>query len=373
MSHDHWWFSTRRTSLKPATWLLGAAMWLMAANAAAQSYQVIGLATLTPGSSVVVRGPNISGLAVGGGRLADAAVSTSARLGLLFRSGAAAQPVAGLPGSDYTTVFGVNDPGAIVGISNTATAVRAFVGTLTGATRELPPLPGDTASIAYGINNLGQAVGYSGGPGGDRAVIWNAQGAPAALAGTSNLPSSRAFAVNEVGSTAGVRGSGASRRAVLWPAGAAAQDLALLAGHTTSEAHAINARSDVAGYSANAAGTRRATLWPLGGPVVDLGTLPGGDFSQAFGVNDAGDVVGSSSSSAGDRAFIWNRSRGMQDLNSLIGASPIVLNKAAGINNLGMIVATGYDHAGGGADAHDHETHELPIRVFLLIRSGGGQ
>jgi probable HAF family extracellular repeat protein len=371
MSHDYWRFSASRTSLKLAAWLLGPAMLLTAANAAAQSYQVVSLGTLSPGSSVVVRGPNLSGLAVGGGKLADAAISPGGRLGLVFRSGAAAQPVAGLPGSDYTTVFGVNDPGAIVGSSNTATAVRAFVGTLTGATRELPPLPGDTASTAYAINNLGQAVGYSGGPGGDHAVIWSAQGAPAALAGTADQPSSRAFAINEQDRIAGVRGSGASRRAVLWPAGGAAQDLALLAGHTASEAFAINARADVAGYSANAAGTRRATLWPLGGSAVDLGTLPGGDFSQAFGVNDAGDVVGSSSTSAGDRAFIWSRSAGMRDLNSLIAAAPFVLTKAAGINNVGMIVATGYDHAGAGTD--DHETHELPIRVFLLIRSGGGQ
>jgi probable HAF family extracellular repeat protein len=108
--------------------------------------------------------------------------------------------------------------------------------------------------------------------------------------------------------------------------------------------------------------------------VVDIGTLPGGDFSQAFGINDAGDVVGASGSSAGDRAFLWTRASGIRDLNSLIPPSPFVLTKAAGINNLGMIVATGYDDpAGHTSDGHIHETHELPIRVFLLIRSGGSQ
>ena len=369
MSQDHWLFSPIHTSSKLAGWLLVPAMMLIAANAAAQTYRLVDLAALTPGSSVVVRGPNSAGLAVGGGRLV--AGSTSGRVGLLFRSGAAAQPIVGLPGTDYTNVFGVNDAGTIVGSSNTATAVRAFARTPAGATRELPPLPGDTASIAYAINNIGQAVGLSSGPGGERAVIWSANGTPAALPGTSNFPGSRAFGINELGGIAGVKGSGAGRRAVLWRAGESAQDLALLAGHTTSEALAINARADVVGYSANAAGTRRATLWPLNAPVVDLGALPGGNFSQAFGVNDAGDVVGASESSAGDRAFLWTRSRGIQDLNSLVPPSHFVLTKAAGINNLGMIVATGYDHEGASAAGHTHETHELPIRVFLLIRSGG--
>jgi probable HAF family extracellular repeat protein len=373
MSQDQWWFPLSRTFLNLAVWLLVPALSMLAGNAAAQSYRVVDMATLAPGSSVVVRGPNTAGLAVGGGRLV-ANGSTLPRVGLLFQSGAAAQQIVGFAGSDNTTVFGVNDAGSIVGSSNTATAVRAFIDTLAGAVRELPPLPGDTVSIAYAINNVGQAVGFSGGPAGDRAVIWNTNGTPAALAGTSNLPSSRAFGINELGGVAGVRGTGASRRAVFWPAGGAAQDLMLLAGHSISEAYAINARGDVVGYSANAAGTRRAALWPLAGPVVDIGTLPGGDFSQAFGINDAGDVVGASGSSAGDRAFLWTRASGIRDLNSLIPPSSFVLTKAAGINNLGMIVATGYDDpAGHTSDGHIHETHELPIRVFLLIRSGGSQ
>jgi probable HAF family extracellular repeat protein len=369
MSPHYWWPSAARTFSRLAGWLLISAIWLISGNAAGQTYRVVDLATLAPGTSVVIHGPNSSGLAVGGGRVLGA--PSRERIGLVFEGGAAPQPIIGLPGSDYTNVLGVNDAGSIVGSSNTATAVRGFSGTRAGGTRELPPLPGDTASIAYAINNLGQAVGYSGGPGGDRAVIWNAQGVPAALPGTSNLPSSRAFGINELGGITGVKGSGASRRAVLWRAGEAAQELALPAGHTTSEGFAINARADVVGYSADEGGTRRAALWPLGGPVVSLGTLPGGNFSQAFGINDAGDVVGSSSSSAGDRAFIWTRTNGLRDLNSLIAASPFVLTKAAGINNIGMIVCIGYDQTAAGVDIH--ETHELPVRVFLLIRSGGSQ
>jgi probable extracellular repeat, HAF family len=154
----------------------------------------------------------------------------------------------------------------------------------------------------------------------------------------------------------------------LWPDGQAARELAPLAGHATSEAFGINARGDVVGYSGTAS-ARRATAWPFGGAAIDLGTLPGGNFSQAFGSNDAGDVVGSSGSSAGDHAFIWTRSTGLQDLNTLVAASQFVLTKAVGINNLGMIVAIGFDASTAPpSDGQEVESHELPMRVFLLVR-----
>ena len=158
---------------------------------------------------------------------------------------------------------------------------------------------------------------------------------------------------------------------ILWPKGQTPTELTLLAGYTTGEASAINARGDVVGYS----GMRPARGARPCGPMaaaVDLGTLPGGDFSQAFGINGAGDIVGTSNS----RAVLWPRSGAIQDLNSLIPPSTFMLTKAVGINNDGTIIATGHDvPAGHGASTHSHEDqeHDLPVRVFLLIRSGGGQ
>jgi probable HAF family extracellular repeat protein len=156
----------------------------------------------------------------------------------------------------------------------------------------------------------------------------------------------------------------------LWPKAQTPTELPLPAGYATGEAGAINARGDVVGYSANASGARRATLWPSNGVAVDLGTLPGGDFSQAFGTNGPGDIVGTSNS----RAVLWPRSGGIQDLNSLIPPSTFMLTKAVGINNNGTIIATGHDVPAGHGAEHSHEDeHDLPVRVFLLIRSGGGQ
>ncbi len=143
------------------------------------------------------------------------------------------------------------------------------------------------------------------------------------------------------------------------------------------------------GFSAQASGKRRATAWPATGEAIDIGTLPGGDFSQALDINNQGDIVGSSTSALGLRAFLWTRGGGMVDLNTLIPESDFVLTKAVGINNAGMIMASGYALADAHAAAapgdvaasaassgagHGHEdTHEMPVRVFLLLRAGGAR
>lgn len=369
--------SLGRSSLKLAGSLLIIAASFLGANVGAQTYRLVELSTLSQGNATVVRGPNGQGIGVGGGAVVGARAGSGQRRGLIFESGAVEQ-IAGLADSDDTVIFGLNDSGSFVGASNARTAVRGFAGTRGGAVRELPPLPGDTASMAFAVNNPGHAVGFSSGPGGQRAVVWSASGTPTALPGSS-LPS-KATGINERGDIAGVTGTAANARATLWPGAQAPIELAPLAGYSTSEAYAINPGGDVVGYSANTTtAKRRATLWPWSGGLIDLGVLPGGDFSQALGSNAAGDIVGGSNSPAGARAVLWPRNGGIQDLNSLVPPSRFVLSNAVGINNAGNIIATGFEipagHTAGtaaGGRAHD-ETHELPLKVFLLIRAGGPQ
>jgi probable HAF family extracellular repeat protein len=372
--------STRSIALGRACLKLVASLLIFTASflgthAAAQTYRLVDLSTLSQGNATVVRGPNGQGTGVGGGAVVGAREGSGQRRGLLFEGGVV-QQIAGLADSDDTVIFGLNDSGSFVGASNGRTAVRGFAGTRGGAVRELPPLPGDAASIAFAVNNPGHAIGFSSGPGGQRAVVWSASGTPAALPGSS-LPS-KATGINDRGDIAGVIGTAANSRAVLWPGAQAPIELAPLAGYTTSEAYAINPLGHVVGYSSNTAtAKRRATLWPWSGGVVDLGVLPGGNFSQALGSNAAGDIVGGSTSPAGARAVLWPRGGGILDLNSLVPPSRFVLSNAVGINNAGMILATGYElpagHTAGtaaGGRAHD-ETHELPLKVFLLVRAGG--
>lgn len=345
--------------------LIAGAMAFWASQAVA-AYSIIELGRLAQGTSTVVRGPNLVGTAVGGGRLAQPGQSTGLPAALVFERGAT-QPVAGPAGTSYASLLGVNDAGTVVGAANGPTAVRAFAGTRAGASRELPPLPGDSASVAYAINNIGQAVGYSSGAGGERAVSWTPAGQPTALLAPRGAQA-RAYGLNQRGDIVGVAGNASARRPVLWTAGGAINELSVLPGFAVGEAAWVNNRGDVVGYSATGAELRHATLWPATGGAVDIGTLAGGSASQAFGINDAGAVVGSSESTHGWRAFIWNSVEGLRDLNALAGTANLVLTKAVGINNAGMIVALGHDPHDAHGDGHDHE---VPIRVVLLIPAGG--
>jgi probable HAF family extracellular repeat protein len=359
--------------LKTVACCFAAAVSFAGATATAQTYRMVELATLAQGNASIVRGPNGAGTGAGGGHLVDARSASGQRRGLVFEPGSTQQITGLAPGED-TVVFGINDTGALVGTSNTALAIRGFVGTRAGAVRELPPLGGDNASAAYALNNIGQAVGFSSGAGGQRAVFWDANGTPRALPAVPGVSGSRAAGINDRGDIVGIATTSAGPLPFAWPAGQAATDLMLLAGYTTGEANAVNAGGSVVGYSGSSAGVRRATLWPVNRVPIDLGTLPGGDFSEAFESNATGDIVGTSSSHAGSRAVLWSRSGGVQDLNSLVAPSQFILSRAVGINNAGSIIATGYQVPAGheihGDHAHD-ETHELPVRVFLLIRSGG--
>lgn len=364
-----------RALLRTQPWRPAAAFAFVlgATGAVAATYNVIELATLQQGHVPVVRGLNSAGVAVGGGKiLGDEA--RIGRRGLLIPRSGGTQQVAGLPETDDTIVFDINDAGVFVGSSNHASNVRAFKGN-GGAVQELPALGGDTASTAYSINNLGQAVGFSSGPSGQRAVTWDANGVARLLAVPAGVSLSRATGINVRGDIVGVVNTAGGRRPAIWPMGGqVATELMLPSGHVTGEAMAINNRGDAVGYSANAAALPRATLWPVNGGVVDLGTLPGGTYSRALESNDAGVVVGAAGVGHESRAFVWTQADGMQNLNTLITQSNFVLTQAVGINNVGDIIATGHDAIAHGQPGHAHvEAHDLPVRVFLLVRTGGPQ
>lgn len=351
---------------------------LAAPGLSAQTYKMVDLGTFSQGVATVVRGPNRDGIASGSGNPAGPRRdSFGGRRGLVLEAGSTPSLVTGLAGSDDATVFAVNDAGVFVGSSNTAVAARAFTGSRKGAMSELPPLPGDVASVAYGLNNIGQAVGFSSGASGERAVLWSAKGAPKPLPTAGISEASRAHAINESGDVVGSVSAGGGRRPVVWRSGQTASDLLPLGGFSTGEVYAVNSQGTAVGYSSNAAASRRATRWSATGVSSELGTLPGGNFSEAFGINDAGDVVGTSTSpSGGTRAVLWTKSGERVDLNTQVDTPTVVLTKATGINNRGMIVVVGHEppaHSPAiNAPSHDHsDTHDLPVRVFLLTRVGG--
>ena len=247
--------------------------------------------------------------------------------------------------------------------------MRAFRSRRTTGVVALGTLPGDSSSVALAINHPGQAVGYSSGPPGVQAVVWTPAGAIRALPMLPGCDSARGLAINDLGDVVGVCDTVSGPRAVLWE-GDAVQDLGTLPGHGASEALSINANGVIVGSSGDPEAQHHAVLWPSGGgPIQDLGTLPDGTSSRALAISNRREVVGISEASAGDHAFLWTEQDGMQDLNGLLTSRfGFVLTQAVAISAQGVIVAVGVDEATGAEQGHDHDDHELPLRIFRLVR-----
>jgi hypothetical protein len=80
-------------------------------------------------------------------------------------------------------------------------------------------------------------------------------------------------------------------------------------------------------------------------------------------------VFGISEASSGDHVFLWTEQDGMQDLNGLLTSRfGFVLTHAVAINARGVIVAIGLDEATSAEQRHDRDDHELPLRIFRLVR-----
>lgn len=269
-----------------------------------------------------------------------------------------------LSGGDYSSAFGINSSGEVVGTSNTADSMHAFSWTATSGLVQLPLLPGTNASQAYAINDHGQVAGSSG----THAVIWN-NGAVQDL-GTLGGPTSAAHGINNLGIAVGVSDTPADTQHAFISSGGAMTEIAPLPGDNSSRADHINDAGMVVGASQGSGGVR-AFIWTQQSGIQALGSLSGSTYSEAFGINNAGQVVGVSGSPLGTRAFLWTSSGGMIDLNNVVTGIPedVVLTGATAINDKGEIVAFGIQnprtnrHQVATMDSHFHSG---PVRVFLL-------
>src|SRR5215208_6678300 len=125
------------------------------------------------------------------------------------------------------------------------------------------------------------------------------------------------------------------------------EDLGTLGG-SRSWASAINDSGEVVGSSYLAGDQNNHAFLYKEGKMTDLLTL-GGTSSEAKGINKSGQVVGWSENSSGERrAFLYDSTNGMKDLNDLIPAdSGWTIHEARAINNNGQIAATGYKEGVG--------------------------
>jgi probable HAF family extracellular repeat protein len=321
------------------------------------SYTVVDVGTFEQGGGGMVRGLSSADEIIGSSR------SQSGKRGFRLGARGSADPderLDGFPGSDASVANAINEGGTVVGSSNMAVAVRAFLWTRQDGFSDLGTLPGDSSSEAWGINRHNEVVGQSSGPDGIEAVFWDRDGSIQRLGRLRSGDHSRAYAVNEGGDVVGSSGKAGFNRAFLWTRGSGMEDLGAIAGNDQSFATAINNSGEVVGYSSGAMGDR-AFLWSRNGGMTSLGTFPGGDHSRALAINEPGDVVGTAGTSSSEiRAALWTSRGEMHDLNALIrGGAQFVLTEAVSINNRGLILAIG--------QGNGHEGHENPTRIVLLV------
>lgn len=201
-------------------------------------------------------------------------------------------------GSGMSAASGVNNAGAVVGLSYTAIDTQhAFLWTQAGGMQDLTPnLTSIGGATAMAINSSNEVVGYYF-PNGN----WNPVG-------------------------------------FSWTQDGGLQDL----GPAGTLALAVNDSGTVVGQSPNAKGYKHAFSWTQTGGMTDLGTL-GGTASSALGINSKGWIVGTSLTPAKTdllHAFLWTPSGGMKDLAVIAGLPKAQQPYSVQVNDYGVIVVS---------------------------------
>jgi probable HAF family extracellular repeat protein len=224
----------------------------------------------------------------------------------------------GGPGSFATAV---SDNGAVVGCSEAADGIHAFI-YFDGAMQDL----GHGCALA--VNDSGVVAGRSGN---GELVIWRGR-TVTPLGVTGNVGG-----INEFGTVVGSFNSTGGERAFMYRDGKLT-DLGSLPGEGGSAANAVNSKGEIVGRSAG-----HAFLY-ANGTMRDLGTL-GGNNSAARGINERGVVVGMAANAFGQpEAFLYDGA--MRALPGEGFASAISLNEriqvvASAEGRHGYLIANG--------------------------------
>jgi probable HAF family extracellular repeat protein len=270
----------------------------------------------------------------------------------------------GTLGGSYSEAHGINDSGQVVGYSSIGNHYHAFL--YNGTTMNDLGTLGGTSSRAFAINNSGQVTGY----GYTDESLHHAflyDGTTMNDLGTiGSRYHSYAYGINDSGQVAGYGDTDVSSAHAFFYDGTTMNDLGTLGG-PRSHAHGINDSGQVVGESYTAQWDAHAFLYD-GTTMNDLGTL-GGNASEAFAINDIDQVVGWSSNGSDWRAFLYDETEGMLDLNNLIPSdSGWALWEARDINSSGQIVGYGY------IDEKKHAYLLTPVpepATIFLITIGG--
>lgn len=206
---------------------------------------------------------------------------------------------------------GINDSGAIIGGDG-----HAFL-LANGTASDLGVLPGGNWSSAYGINNTGTVVGYGNiGNGMFRGFVWTPGGGMEEL-GTFGGNNSYATAINSSGEVVGHASLSSGYENAFLEVGEVMTDLGSLGGGS-SYAYGINDSGTVVGYSWVAGVADPHAFVYMGGVMMDLNALipsgSGWELLEAYGINSSGEIVGEGLFDGQSHAFLLNPETGFSAL-----------------------------------------------------------
>jgi len=333
--------------------LLLLSSFLVTGLAAAQSFDVTDVGSLDPGGAFDISygyGVNSSGAVVG-----MSWTSTLAQHAFLWTPTGGIQDLGTLGGTN-STAWGINDNGQVVGQADLANGeTHAFLWTKETGMQDLGLLGGRNA-YAHAINKYGQVVGYAFLPNGNpHAFSWTKATGMVDL-GVLYPGSSIAYAINDIGQIVGASSTRGGNHAFLWTKSAGMKDLGSFTNYDGSVALGINNNTHVVGYSGQTELFQYTWgfLWLKPTGLEPLPFLSGSIQNFPMAINNANQITGQYNDGNGfPYAFLYSRSSGIQDLNTLIPANTgWILEIGSAISQNNQITGWGTVTINGNAINH---------------------